>query len=353
MKVLYLLNRVQHDRIVAIKQGEENDNPLYGMLRLPKYGVEADYIEIEQYLPKCFATFLREHIFNIYWVHLPLFFKFFSYDVVFSSTSFGSQLLHTIYPFKKPKWIMLDFSLIGLLGKEKTFKQKLVAFIVSRSSGVVTIDACEKTAIEKRFPRLKGKVEFIRYAVDTNFFKLHPEIEEEDFIFSPGRDPGRDFKTLFQAVRGLDTRTILTARSEIIKKLSPLPTEVTNTNFTPKEYIATLAKANIVVIPLDTRRDINNAMGISTLVEAMAAGKAVIATRTPSTESYIDNGRTGLLVSSQDPEALREAIRVLIQNSQLRTKLGNEARAFAMEHCSADGFASSLAEYMKRIILST
>lgn len=350
MRILYLLNRVQRDRIEAMKRGEQNDNPLYGMLRLPKYGVEADYLEIEQYLPQRFANFLRKFILNIYWVHLPLFFKFFSYDIVFSSTSFGSQFLHTLYPFKKPKWIMLDFSLIGLLGKEKTFKQKLVAFMVSRSSGVVTIDACEKNAIEKRFPRLKGKVEFIRYAVDTDFFKPHPETEEEDFIFSPGRDPGRDFKTLFQAIKGLDACVVLTARSEIIKKLLPLPSEVTNTSLTSKEYLTMLAKASVVIIPLDTRRGINNAMGISTLVEAMAMGKAIIATRTHSTESYVDHERTGLLIPPQDPEALREAIRVLLQNPQLRTKLGNEARAFAMEHCSADGFAAALADYVKSVM---
>ena len=349
MRVLYLLNRAQNGRIGAIRRGEESDNHLYGMLRLPEYGVETGYLEIEQYLPEWLSGFLRRRLLNIYWAHLPLFPKFFSYDAVFSSTAFGSQFFHTLYPFKKPKWIMLDFSLMGLLGEEKTLKQKLLAFMVARAAGIVTIDAHEKVALEGRFPSLKGKVEFLRFAVDTESFRPHPEIPEEDFIFSPGRDPGRDFKTLFQAVRGLDARTVLTARSGTIQKLAPLPPGVTNASFTPEEYIVTLAKAGIVVIPLDTRNGINNAMGISTLVEAMAAGKAVIATRTYSTESYIKDGVNGLLLPEGDEESLKRAILELRRNHEARQRLGLAAREFALTDCEAEKFANSLALYFLRL----
>jgi glycosyltransferase involved in cell wall biosynthesis len=347
MRVLYLLNRVLSGRIEAVKQGKDNDDHLYGMLRLSKYGIETGYVELEQYLPKRVTDFLRKHVLNIYWVHVPLFFQFFAYDAVITSMSFGSQLLHTLYPFKKPKWIMLDFGLDGLLGEGKTLKQKLLAFIVARASGVVTIDAYEKMKLEKRFPSLQGKIEFIRFAVDTEFFKPHPVSVDEKLIYSPGRDPGRDFKTLFQAIEGLDVRVVLTARPGNIRKLLPLPTAVSNTDLMTEDYVATFAKASIVVIPLDTRSGVNNTMGMSTLVEAMAMGKAIIVTRTPTSESYVEHGRTGLLVPAQDPQALRKAIVTLLQDPQQRAGLGRAARAFAEEYCSADGFAEALAVYLK------
>ncbi len=347
MKVLYLLNRVQKGRIEAVKRGEDNDDHLYGLLRLPTYGIETDYAEIEQYLPKRFCDSLRKYILNIYFAHIPFFFRFFSYDAIYTSTAFGSQFLMTLYPFKKPKWIMLDFSLMGLVGEGKTLKQKLLAYLVSEASGIVTIDAHEKQFLEKRFPALAGKIAFVRFAVDTEFFKPRAVAEDEQLIFSPGRDPGRDFKTLFSAIEGLDARAVLTTRPWTLKKVLPLPSAVTNEDLSREDYLATFAKAALVVIPLDTRNGINNAMGTSTLVEAMAMGKAVIATRTPTTESYIEHGQTGLLVPPQDASTLREAVLSLLQDSERRAELGAAARAFAVAHCGADGSAAELAAFLK------
>jgi len=345
MKVLYLLNRVRSGNSEVVR-----DDHLYGMLRLPAHGIEAGYVELEQYLPKRLARFIREHLLNIYWVHLPFFPKFFAYDAVFTSTAFVSQLLHTLYPFKKPKWIMLDFGLIDMLGQGKTLKQKLLSYLVSRADGIVAIDAAEKRALEERFPILKGKVVFLHFAVDTEYFKPRPEVAEEPFIFSPGRDPGRDFKTLFAAVHDTGTRVVLTARPGNIKKLLPLPAGVTNADFSPEEYVEALAKAYLVVIPLDTRSGINTAMGTSSLVEAMAMGKAVIATRTPTTESYIEHGVNGLLVPPQDPQALQDAILTLLREPERRAELGAAARAFAVAECSADRFAVALAAYLKSVV---
>lgn len=351
MKVLYLLNRVQEERIDGIKQGKDNDNHLYGMLRLPQYGIATGYLELEQFLPLQITDFIRKHILNIYWVHLPLFFKFLSYDAVFTSTAFGSQLFHTLYPFRKPKWVMLDFSLTGLLGEGKTFKQKLFKFIVARTSGIVTIDENEKKKLENMFPMLCGKIKFLRFAVDTDFFIPRYGVEDEGLIFSPGRDPGRDFQTLFKAVDGIDAKIILTARPSNIKKLLPLPAFATNTDLTMTEYISTFARASIVVIPLDIRSDVNNAMGCSTLVEAMAMGKAIIATRTKTMESYVTDGVNGVLVPPQDSQALRTAIEELRGNKEKRERLGREARTFAEKHCAAEVFASSLASYFKSNIV--
>ena len=351
MKVLYLLNRVQGARIDAIRRGEENDNHLYGMLRLPAHGVETAYLEVEQYFPARICKFLREHMLNIYWIHLPLFFKLFAYDVIFTSTAFGSQFFHALYPFKKPKWVMLDFSLSGFLGEGKTLKQKILMFAAARASGIVTIDEHERNEIEKSLPALKGKAEFIRFAVDTDFFTPRHGEEEENLVFSPGRDPGRDFGTLFEAVKDLSVSVILTARPGNIKKLLPLPKSVSNTDLTTKEYISAFARASIIVIPLDTRSAVNNAMGCSTLVEAMAMGKAIIVTRTKTMESYITDGGNGVLVPPRDSQALRVAIKELLGNKEKRDRLGREARVFAEKNCTAEVFASSLASYFKSNIV--
>ncbi len=63
------------------------------------------------------------------------------------------------------------------------------------------------------------------------------------------------------------------------------------------------------------------------VLEAMAAGRAVIGSRVPGTADVIDDGRTGLLVPPADPAALASAIERLARDPELRTRLGDAGRA--------------------------
>jgi len=64
------------------------------------------------------------------------------------------------------------------------------------------------------------------------------------------------------------------------------------------------------------------------LIEAMACGAAVVGTDVPGIRSLIEHGRTGLL-TRPDPESLRHAITTLMNDRQLRRRLGANARKFA------------------------
>lgn len=348
MKVLYLLNRIQKDRIAEILEGKINDNHLYGMLRLRKHGIETDYLEIEQYLSERVCVFLRK-IFNIYWIHSLLFLKLLKYDIVFTSTAFGTQFLHTLYPFKKPKWVMLDFSITGLLAEERTLRQKIFAYCVRRCDGIVTISEKEASALKEKYPKKAKEIEFIRFAVDTDFFRPQDGIEEKDLIMSPGRDPGRDFKTLFKAVGDRSEKVLITTRPWTLRKYLPLPKNVFHMNLSEKELVRAYAEAKIVIVPLDTKNGVNDAMGCSTIVEAMSMGKAIICTRTPTTESYITNNHNGILVEQGNVEELKNAIFRITEDLTFRRNLKKSARQFAVMNCSADKFAIELTEYFKRL----
>ncbi len=349
MNVLYLLNRVRDDLVEKIRIGKSHDNHFYGMLRLPQYGVEASYIELEQFYPKPAAAFLRKHFLNIYWAHAPLFFKFLSYDIVFSSASFGSQLIHTLYPFKKPKWVMFDFSITGLIGSGSTLRQKIFRWMTKKSAGIVTISSWEKDLLLSKYPELKGRVEFIRFGVDTEFFKPQRGINEEKEILTVGFDYGRDYPAFFAATEGLDVKVVAAARLAKLQKFAPIPTYLEAREFSPEDMVKEFAKAQIVIIPLNTSGGTNDAMGTSTLVEAMAMGKAIIITDTPTIRSYVEHDKTAILVPEGDPQALHEAIISLMDDPKKRQKLGKAAREFAVAHCTSDMFAKELAEFFRNI----
>jgi hypothetical protein len=51
MKVLYLFASYRAEVLEKAKKGEDHGNGFWGMLQLPHFGVEASYVEPEQYYP--------------------------------------------------------------------------------------------------------------------------------------------------------------------------------------------------------------------------------------------------------------------------------------------------------------
>ena len=79
----------------------------------------------------------------------------------------------------------------------------------------------------------------------------------------------------------------------------------------------------------------NEGMPIA-LLEAMAAGAAVISTRVEGVADLICEGQNGLLVPVEDPVALAQAILHLLRNPDLRRQLGAAARETIQEKYSLD-----------------
>ena len=72
------------------------------------------------------------------------------------------------------------------------------------------------------------------------------------------------------------------------------------------------------------------------LLEAMAHGKAVVTTPVGGIPTVVEDDKTGLLVPTDDPAALREALERLLADPQLRRRLGEAARRRVIEYCSWD-----------------
>jgi glycosyltransferase involved in cell wall biosynthesis len=86
------------------------------------------------------------------------------------------------------------------------------------------------------------------------------------------------------------------------------------------------------------------------LLEAMAASRAVIATRTEGNEEIIQNGSTGVLVESHHPEALARAVVDVLTNREFRRELGARARQTVAERFSAVRMAAETEAFYSRIL---
>lgn len=86
------------------------------------------------------------------------------------------------------------------------------------------------------------------------------------------------------------------------------------------------AASDFAVLP---SRDSSEGFGL-VLLEAMACGKAVIGSDVGGIPEVIDNWKTGVLVAPKDPEALANAIHALYVDDELRNKMGEAGREFAL-----------------------
>jgi glycosyltransferase involved in cell wall biosynthesis len=79
------------------------------------------------------------------------------------------------------------------------------------------------------------------------------------------------------------------------------------------------------------------------LVEAMGAGKAVVATNVGGNPEVVNDGQTGLLAPPDDPQALTDALTQVALDHQLRGALGEAAAADARARFSIEQHVSQLA----------
>jgi len=97
-----------------------------------------------------------------------------------------------------------------------------------------------------------------------------------------------------------------------------------------------LAALSIVVSPSLGLEGLSNS-----LLESMAAGLPVVATRVGGTPEIVEDGKTGLLVSPGDPEALAAAISRLLQDRPTAKRLGQSARHQVFSRYSLEQAVSS------------
>jgi glycosyltransferase involved in cell wall biosynthesis len=78
-----------------------------------------------------------------------------------------------------------------------------------------------------------------------------------------------------------------------------------------------------------------------TLLEAMAAGRAVVATAVGGNPELVLDGVTGLLVPARSPEALADAIVTLLRDPALRASMGQAGKNRVKEHFSIETMVQS------------
>jgi glycosyltransferase involved in cell wall biosynthesis len=85
-------------------------------------------------------------------------------------------------------------------------------------------------------------------------------------------------------------------------------------------------------------------------VEAMLASRALVGTRVQSIPEAVQDGRTGLLVAPDDPQALAAAVAELLRDVPRREEMGARGRALALERFTSRTMARSYEALYARLL---
>ena len=189
------------------------------------------------------------------------------------------------------------------------------------------------------------RVVLTTFMVDTEFFR--PDAVPANpgrMICSAGLER-RDYPTFIEAVRGLDVRVVVAAASPWSKQADsttgadiPANVRVTRLGFVDLRQL--YADARFVVMPL---HDTEFQAGVTTILEAMAMGRAVVCSRTRGQTDVLDDGVTGLYVPPADVAGLRAAIQRLLDDPVEAERIGAQARAEVVRTADVTVYAQRLA----------
>lgn len=108
-----------------------------------------------------------------------------------------------------------------------------------------------------------------------------------------------------------------------------------------------LSSATVVLMPSIVDHA-GNLDGLpNTLLEAMACGKPIVASRVAGIPDVISNGVNGILVPEKDPESLAAAVISLLRDPETRNRVANMARHTAVTELNWGLVASRLASVLE------
>ncbi len=346
-RVLYLYAGSRKRFYEEWRRGLVADTQLLGLNHMAEFGIDAEFKEFR------FAEMLRKVSFNL--VHLPYLSILRNYDVVFICA--GLPLVFAakqIFRWEKPRFVIYNTSLSNALKRNKSGLAHRVLIKAIEGLDSIVCTASDQAEFLKKEGFNPEKISVRPIGIDPLPFSKHDEIlsdAEAPFIVSVGRDLGRDYATLFEAVKGLPIKVVVATKPEAVLGLTPPPNVEIRFHVPYSEMPELYRRALFAVTPL---KDAGNPKGSDTsgqygFLEPMASGRAVVASDRTTVRDYLEHEKNALLVPPSDPTALRTAIEELIRDSAKRDRLARAGRETVQERYTSKQFARELALIFQRL----
>lgn len=231
----------------------------------------------------------------------------------------------------------IRFGRIPAIAQANSLEWRLIHRVMLRASKVILIDQATYSAVKRFAPDVKAVL--IPNCVDVTAFPTHvaAPAEVKNALFVGWVIPTKGISELVEAwakLRPQGWRLEIVGpgdseyKAELLQRFEPENLEFIG-ELTHAQAMIRMANCDLFVLPSYTEGFPN------VVVEAMALGRPIVATDVGAIPEMLEGG-AGVLVKSRDSQALNKALGSVIQDSELRERIGRQALAKAMQLYTID-----------------
>ena len=270
------------------------------------------------------------------------------YEVIFTD---GEQIG---LPYAAMAWLTRRRPRHVMIGHRLSPRKKVLVHrwlrLGRRIDVVIVYAATQREVAIRELGYPSERVVLTPFMVDTEFWRPEQVTPHRRRMICAVGQELRDYPTLVDAVRGLDVEVVVAAASPWSKRTDTsagldVPANVTVKGYNLFDLRQLYADAAFVVVPL---QETDFQAGITTILEAMSMGRAVVCTRTTGQTDVVVDDENGVYVPVSDAQALRAAIERLLGDVREAERLGSNGRQWVRTHADIELYARSLAHVVGR-----
>ncbi|MEM3458318.1 MAG: glycosyltransferase family 4 protein [Candidatus Bathyarchaeia archaeon] len=264
---------------------------------------------------------------------------------------------------------------IEFIENEKTREELYPYFLQLEREGmknadyVITVDQRLKEYVISEFNYPADKISVTHNAVDTDLFKPVSEDEqrklkktfgfsEDNIIILVARRLVEKNGVIYavQALKHIKNEQIRMViagdgpEKDKIMREADEDNRIRFAGLIPHNKIAPYYKmADIILIPSITSHGIQEATSLA-MLEGMACGKVAICSNIGGMREVISHMENGILIEEKAPKNIAEAIKELVENKELTTELGRQAREYVLKNHSYVVHAKKILEIYSNVL---
>ncbi len=339
-KVLMLFPHEAQPLIEATLQGAEPRERLYGLIELREAGWQVDVADSRL---RGFCGWIRR---KFGWLVNPIDLRTLGQiaacDVVLVKDDFSLMTAVAGRVLQK-RVVFLD----SMFDVPKRFWRRWSAVLCTRLAHRVVAFSESQVALWVRTLNVPYDVfRSTSFTLDVPFYRAADRtINGPSYVFAVGRDTGRDFQLVLDAMQGMGSSLELVTLPYLSDRLRPgsVPLHVVPRVSYP-ELFGLYAGAVTAVVPL--RPGITYPSGIRAVLEAMALSTPVIATRTPVLEELFQHEEHLLFAEPDDPRSLRQQLDRIHHDRAFGEAMASRARKEIEHRFGMPGFAEFLQQVL-------
>lgn len=226
---------------------------------------------------------------------------------------------------------------------------KLIELNLRLADGIISFSSSQADLWAEFYKIDRKRFVSLNYCMDPGFYSLSEnEKGQSDEVVSVGRDVGRDFRSLINAVKNKNVKLNLVTLPYLLPSDVERSENVSvNERLSYDQLFALYARSSVAVVPLV--ENVTYPSGIRAAMEAMLLGVPVICTYTPVMAEYFVDGEDILYVEPSSTSALWDAILKITESRELSQKLINNARTKMLSRYTVSSYGEDLENFLYRL----